>query len=291
MLNGDGSNKPLVSVCMISFNHARFVRKSIESVLAQEVDFDYEILIHDDASTDGTSEIIKKLSEEHPGRIKYLIQERNIYSSGGKPFALLFAEAKGDFIALCECDDYWSDPRKLQKQYNFLSGNDRFSVCYHDAFVVDDEGNKVLDSNIPLKGRRDYLSSELMQGKAALSTQTVMFRNKISPMPEEYYKVVNEDSFIFMLLGEYGDGKYLADVEPAAYRVHAGGVWSVQNVSKKVIVSAASYYWMGIYQERMGRVLLGNYFLLKSAKNILRGRLRSPRFWMSSLLVRLFKRV
>lgn len=288
MLSGEGPKKPLVSVCMISFNHAKFVRKSIESVLNQEVNFDYEILVHDDASADETSEIIKELSKEYPGRIRYLIQERNIYSSGGKPFAILFAEAKGEFIALCECDDYWVDPCKLQKQYDFLSKNDRFSICYHDAFVVDDEDNRVLDSNVPLRGKRDFLSSELMRGQAALSTQTVMFRNRISLMPEEYYRVINEDSFIFMLLGEFGDGKFLEGIEPAAYRVHAGGVWSVQSDSKKVIASAVSYYWMGVYQERLGRARLGNYFLLKSAKNILRGRLGSPKFWVSSLLVRLF---
>lgn len=216
--NLDG--KPSVSVCMISFNHVKFVRRSIESVLAQKTDFNYEILVHDDASTDGTADIVRELSEKHPGRIRAIMQSKNIYSVGGKPFAILFSESKGDLIALCECDDYWCDPLKLQKQYDFLVSNQQFSLCYHDALVVNGNDEKIAESNIPQDAKKDFTNYDLMRGRAAISTQTVMFRNKINPMPDEYFKVVNEDSFIFMLLGEHGGGKYLEIVEPSAYRIH-----------------------------------------------------------------------
>lgn len=277
------NNIPSVSVCMICFNHAKYVRKSIDSILAQKTTFKYEILIHDDASTDGSSEIIKEYAMNYPDIIFPTIQEKNIYSLGGKPFSILFAKARGEYIALCECDDYWNDIYKLQKQFDLLNDEQNVSICYHNAIVVDENDNIIKESNIPDINKRDYTKSDLSMGRAAISTQTIMFRNKINPLPPEYYNVVNEDSFILMLLGGYGGGRYMADVQPSAYRVHSGGVWSSRSSYQKSIVSTVSYYWMSVYQETVNNYSLSDYYLLKSARNIIRSKACKVTFWLSVL--------
>jgi len=107
--------KPLVSVCCITYNHEKFITDCINSFLNQEVSFDIEFLIHDDASTDCTQKIIKNLVG-NDSRFKLILREENIKSTGKAIFPILFEKAKGKYIAVCEGDDYWTDPNKLQKK-------------------------------------------------------------------------------------------------------------------------------------------------------------------------------
>src|SRR5690554_6640453 len=115
---------PLVSICCATFNQASFISQAIESFLSQKTSFKFEIIIHDDASTDGTASIVKKYEQEHPNLIKAIYQKKNQYSQGIKPWPnFVFPIARGKYIALCEGDDYWTDPFKLQKQVDFLEAN------------------------------------------------------------------------------------------------------------------------------------------------------------------------
>src|SRR5690606_15609661 len=107
-----------VSICCITYNHEPFIRQCLDGFLMQQGDFEYEILIHDDASTDGTTKIIQEYELKYPEIIKPIIQTQNQYSQGvrGINFIYNFPRAKGEYIAMCEGDDYWTDPLKLQKQ-------------------------------------------------------------------------------------------------------------------------------------------------------------------------------
>jgi len=125
-------NNPLVSVSCITYNHEPYIRQCLDGFLMQQCDFEYEILIHDDASTDGTSEIIREYQEKYPEIIKPIIQTENQWSQGvrGIMAKFNFSRARGKYIALCEGDDYWTDPLKLQKQVDFLENNPEYSlVC------------------------------------------------------------------------------------------------------------------------------------------------------------------
>src|SRR5690554_4624359 len=125
-------NNPLVSISCITYNHAPYIRQCLEGFLMQQCDFEYEILIHDDASTDGTSDIIREYQKKYPEIIKPIIQKENQWSQGvrGMMARFNFPRAKGKYIALCEGDDYWTDPLKLQKQVDFLEKNPNYSlVC------------------------------------------------------------------------------------------------------------------------------------------------------------------
>lgn len=123
---------PLVSICCITYNHAPFIRQSIEGMLMQQ-GVDYEILIHDDCSTDGTTEIVKEYAAKYPEIIFPLYEEVNQYQNGkaGEIDFFNYKRARGKYIAYCEGDDYWTDPLKLQKQVVFMERHPEYSVCFH----------------------------------------------------------------------------------------------------------------------------------------------------------------
>lgn len=122
---------PLVSVLTLAYNHEKYIRECIEGIINQHTTFKFELIIHDDASTDGTAEIIKEYERRYPTIIKPVYQDKNQFSKGipiGKTF--LYPCAKGKYIALCEGDDYWTDPLKLQKQVDFLENNEDYGLVH-----------------------------------------------------------------------------------------------------------------------------------------------------------------
>ena len=131
-------SKPFVSISCISFNQADYIGNVLEGFLNQNVNFPVEILIHDDASTDGTREIIEAYSNEYPNIIKPILQTENQFSKGAKCIHATynFYRSKGKYIATCEGDDYWIDNNKLIKQVQFLENNKDFSLCSHEAYFT-----------------------------------------------------------------------------------------------------------------------------------------------------------
>ena len=145
----ENSNKPLVSICSITYNHAPYIRQCLDGMLMQQTDFTFEIIINDDCSTDGTTEIIREYAERYPEIVKPVFHEENQYQKGvrGMFATFVFPKAKGKYIALCEGDDYWIDPLKLQKQVDFLEANPNYSVCFHRCnsfYQVDKKYGKIL---------------------------------------------------------------------------------------------------------------------------------------------------
>jgi len=127
-----------VSVIMLSYNHEKYISKAIESVLNQKTSFEYEIIIHDDASTDNSASIIHSFEERYPNKIRAIYQIENQYSrliNIGRVF--IYPIVKGKYIATCECDDYWSSEDKLQKQYDCLEHNPQIVGCSHNCNIID----------------------------------------------------------------------------------------------------------------------------------------------------------
>src|SRR5450759_4645946 len=129
---------PLVSVACLAYNHERYIRDAIEGFLKQRTTFPIEIIIHDDASTDCTSKIIGEYEAKYPNLIKTISQIENQYSIGNNPGIIMLEKANGKYIALCEGDDYWTDPCKLQKQVDFLEANEDFVLCFHKVKILKD---------------------------------------------------------------------------------------------------------------------------------------------------------
>lgn len=134
----------LVSICCLTYNQEKYIRRCIEGFIMQQTDFEFEVLINDDASTDGTVKIIEEYAANYPDIIKPIYQKENQYSKGvpmNRSFN--FPRANGEFIAICEGDDYWTDPNKLQKQVNFLRKEPEFGLIYTDIDRIDENDNTI----------------------------------------------------------------------------------------------------------------------------------------------------
>ena len=128
---------PLVSVVCIAYNQCKYIRDALNGFLLQVTDFEIEVIVHDDASTDGTSDVLRAYQHEHPELFKLIIQKENQYRKIGFGFVDdVFKQARGRYIAICEGDDYWTDPAKLQKQVDALESNPGSTMCFHNAYRV-----------------------------------------------------------------------------------------------------------------------------------------------------------
>lgn len=139
-------NDPLVSVIVLTYDHSPFIRECLDSILGQDIDFRYEVLVGDDASADGTSEIVRWYAEKYPDVIHAFIREKNLGAT--RNLYDLFTRARGRYIASCEGDDYWTDPLKLRKQVGFLEGHPEYSGCTHGCRIVDEDGKPAADQRL-----------------------------------------------------------------------------------------------------------------------------------------------
>lgn len=247
---------PLVSVCCITYNQEKFIRQAVDSFLMQQTNFPIEIIIHDDASTDNTTKIVREYQEKYPHLIKVIFQTENQYSLRRFGFLSdLFNSAKGKYIALCEGDDYWTDPLKLQKQVDFLEANRDYVMCFHSSKNIDERYIKAESNHIDCAEMyKSYTQDEMIEDRNALiPTASVCFRKKHLILPQEFNSCFNADTFIFSILGCSGAAKYLSDIKPSIYRLHSDGVWSSINHFQKRLKSINTYYWMSRYYSRIGK--------------------------------------
>lgn len=154
--------RPMVSVIMLTYNHEKYIRQAIDSVLMQEVDFEYEILIGDDASTDKTVEILKEYKKKYPEIITLYLNNVNVGVSRNAYNLLI--RAKGRYLATCEGDDYWSHKYKIKQQVEFLEHNNEFVGCTHLFTVIDENNNKCLNQYISWVVTKDCFTINDFQG-------------------------------------------------------------------------------------------------------------------------------
>lgn len=177
-----------LTVCCLVYNHAPFIRQSMDGILMQKTDFPFDIVIHDDASTDGTEEILREYAKAYPDKITLLTETENQYSQGVRIVAdLLMPRVTGKYFCICEGDDYWSDPQKLQRQYDALEQNPACSVCVHRVQCVDEEGNPIdrvfppVDVKVGVLTAEEYISYEVGQSKWMFQTTSVLLRSEFLP--------------------------------------------------------------------------------------------------------------
>ena len=219
------SNNPTVSVCMITYGHEKFIEQAINGVLMQVTDFEIELIIANDCSPDNTDIVIQNVLKNNPkaSLIKYIKHEINIGMMPNFIFAL--NECKGKYIAICDGDDYWTDPYKLQKQVDFLEANEDYVLCFHKIKVHKVNGSIVdaLSNNIKAIHQYETIEDLALKGNY-IHTPSVVFRNIIKEFPKEFSLSPIGDYFLYMLLAQYGKLKYL-DETMCVYR-EGVGVWS-----------------------------------------------------------------
>jgi len=221
---------PLVSICCITYNHEKFIAQCIEGFLIQETTFPLEILIHDDASTDGTADIIQDYQKRHPKLIRAILQRENQFSQGRRPGAIVRSLAKGDFIALCEGDDYWTCPGKIQKQHQWLQDYPKAMMAAHDVVTVDEKGRLIgTEKTKPTdltEAKIKFISGEEIIGGHYLATLSLFFRNINNYEARRRDRnIVHGDRYLFAMLSTFG-GVIMSSQKMGAYRIHPGGVCS-----------------------------------------------------------------
>jgi len=227
------TDKPLVSVSCITYNHEKYIEDAIEGFLIQETSFPFEILIHDDASTDNTANIVREYAEKYPNLIKPIFQTENQYSKGGGISSKFnFPRAKGEYVALCEGDDYWTDSLKLQKQVDFLEGNPDYSACVHQSKVIYEYSTK--QSHVFREGVNDILClADMLEGRV-FHTASVLFRTHIIKKHSLPLNITAGDRALNFLLVSYGSIRFLPDTM-CVYRKNEGGIssWVTVDLMKK----------------------------------------------------------
>lgn len=220
----DSSFKPKLSVCMITYNHAEYIEQAIESVLFQSTRFPVELVIGEDASSDGTATKIRRfLLNPTPVKIRARFNSKNLGML--ENFVRTLSECDGDYVALLEGDDYWTDASKLQQQVDFLELNPEFSICYHPVDVLRD--NRLETDTLTLNVHDVSGIRELAKGNF-MHTCSVVFRARLfDKFPDSFFSSSVGDYFLHMLNARFGLIKRLPH-KMGVYRIHGGGVWSSQ---------------------------------------------------------------
>lgn len=223
---------PKVSVCMITYNHEKYIREAIEGVLMQQCDFEVELIVANDCSTDRTNEVIQDILQNHP-RSHWIKYTNHIINKGMMPnFIWALQECKGNYIALCDGDDYWTEALKLQKQVDFLETNTNYAACFHNANVINaanEINGRFSDWNF---NREIHAEDIILKGGGIYPTASILFRNKIQLPSFALATKAGDSALVFTLLG-LGDFYYLNEVM-CVYRKHEEGVYtSIHNNKEK----------------------------------------------------------
>lgn len=242
-----GPVKPKVSVCITTYNHAGYITKALESVLEQQTDFEFEVLVGEDDSSDGTREIVRKYAKGHPDVIRPFYNDRqNVIYINGQPtgrwnFLNNLRNARGEYIALLEGDDYWIDEFKLQKQVDFLDQRHEYSMCFTNAKIFNEEKlqfePRTFCETHCAHGLGDTVVFSDLVGGHWIPTGTVVYRKSfLLDIPEWYKQLETGDWCLFLLLLQHGPGGFL-DFCSSVYRAHAGGYWNSMSEAQKLNAS------------------------------------------------------
>jgi glycosyltransferase involved in cell wall biosynthesis len=224
-------NQTLVSISCLAFNHEEFIRKALEGFVMQETNFRFEVLIHDDASTDGTAEIIREYEQKFPELIKPIYRKENQWRKGIKGSAAHnFPRALGKYIALCEGDDYWTDPKKLQRQVDYLESHEDYALVAENGLVLNTHVNTQYKFNDIYMEECDVEIEELL-GKRKFPTASVMFRSM--HLDSSYAKLKHQsDVILWCYLAKKGKVRYM----PVVSSVYSRGTHGV-------VLSSTSRQW------------------------------------------------
>lgn len=223
-----------VSVLMMAYKHGNFVEQAVRSVLEQETSFDFEVLVGEDHSNDGTREILTELQRKNPGRIRLFLNEKNIGMH--KNFQQLLESARGEYIAILEGDDYWTSTKKLRKQVDFLDEHSGFSICFHNALKINEENGQPLTNYCPDDQKEVSGFDDLIKGNFVPTCSIVYRKELLHQIPAWTEELPMLDWALLILLGERGKIGYLNEVM-GVYRIHAGGIWSTKRHFQKMIGS------------------------------------------------------
>jgi len=224
----------LVSINCITYNHEKYIADAIESFLMQKTNFKYEILIHDDASTDNTVNIIKSYENKYPDMIKPIYQTENQYSKGIKVDQLNLERVKGKYIAICEGDDYWTDPYKLQKQVNFMEDNLECGMCFHATKIIDAPTNKEIGIIKPYNKNCNSTTDDMILGGGAfIATNSILYRKELTDKIPDFFMSTDVGDYPLQVYLSTQKYAYYINDFMSAYRKNVEGSWTNRSLKGK----------------------------------------------------------
>jgi glycosyltransferase involved in cell wall biosynthesis len=249
---------PVVSVCVVTYQHCNYIRQCLDSILAQKTSFDFEVLVGDDGSTDGTYEICREYAALYPDKVKVFSRSRkdviyvNGHATGRANFIATIKAARGRYIALCEGDDYWCNDEKMEMQHRILSDEPSVVMTYHRQRITRPDKSGVFHEG-PWEHEKDGYYNKVNTGVADMftfqlkpQTRTLMFRNLFAevPIPMWFYGVQFGDLALCFILGKFGSFRFI-DQEMAVYRVTGIGMSSIFNTRKGQLTGDKG--WMKVW--------------------------------------------
>ena len=260
-----------VSIFCLTYNHENYIRQALQSFIDQKTDFAFEILIHDDASSDNTPVIIKEFAEKYPDIIKPVLQKDNMMSKGKRiTTEFLFPLSVGKYICNCEGDDYWCDIHKLQKQYDFMEKHLEYSACVHNTGLLDIKHNNMSYINSS-EVEKDITAEDIfLRWGSIFHTSSIFYRREYCIIPEELFEKGLGDIPRAIYLVYNGKIRYFPD-KMSVHRVNVKNSWTTRNVNsndeKKVIhhyetlnklLERADRYTENQYQEYIQKAIRWN---------------------------------
>lgn len=227
-----------ISIVLLTYNQEEFISQAINSILSQKLSNSFEIIVIDDCSVDDTFSLISEFQNKYPLNFKAY---RNAFNLGlAKNYEKAVLSARGRYIAYLEGDDYWTDPYKLQKQFNFLEENHDFILSFHDFITIDKEGRVLSEKNLQNQElMKDRTKAEMVTG-CLIHQNTIMFRNVIEKFPKGFFIAKNHDTFIIAYLSNWGKAGYVK-CSPLHYRIHNNSLWSSLSGKNKEINSFITF--------------------------------------------------
>ncbi|MAD43069.1 MAG: glycosyl transferase family 2 [Arcobacter sp.] len=241
---GNLSN-PKVSICCITFMHENYISQALDSFLMQETSFPFEIIVRDDGSSDKTAEIIRQYQKKYSKIIKPILEPENTYSKGIRATPAVFKKAIGEYIALCEGDDYWTDKDKLQIQVNFLDNNKEYNGSFHDSLNMYDDESKN-DLRIGNRDIDEDVDTASLIYENNIATASLIFRNNLGELPKYYQETKKGDYAVAVRVSEFGKLKYIPRAM-SIYRIHEGGIWSLKKQEFHELEAIKFYNLLYIY--------------------------------------------
>lgn len=210
--------KPMVSVRTSTYQHAKYIKQCLEGVLAQKTDFSFEFIIGEDFSTDGTREIVFDYAKKYPDIIRVITADYNVGMKANGERCI--NAIRGKYIAICEGDDYWTDPYKLQKQIDFMEKNPDYTICFHVVKVIyENSAKNFLFPNV--KNKTWYTRKELLKTNY-IPTNSVVYRKlEHKNLPDD---IAPGDWYMHLYQAKFGKIKFIDEVM-SVYRKHEGGIW------------------------------------------------------------------
>ena len=213
-----------VSVCIFTFNHEQFIEQAIESVLMQNTSFDFEIVIGEDCSTDGTRQIVASYQQRYPDKIRAFMNDRNLGVMPNNVYTL--SKCEGQYIALLDGDDYWLSVDKLQRQVDFLDSQRNYVLCFHDARILDPDGQFQITTCCGASQKQIVFLTDIICDTHIPTGSVVFRRDALSGFPPDNYCTLKAtDRPLFLWLSKNGPCYYLNECW-SVYRKHPNGDWT-----------------------------------------------------------------